>query len=123
MQSANNDVRAIMGPLVDGKLWMKLLGVVMILSGALQALTIIGILWAWVPIWLGVLLFQAAAAAETASASEDVTAAVRATSRLRLFFMIQGILLLIGLLIAFITFALVMMLGGFATLAGLAGNY
>ena len=82
MQS-NDNLRAIMAPLVDGKLWMKLLGVMMIISGALQVLTIIGILWAWLPIWLGVLLFQAAGAAEEASASGDLATATRAPAQLR----------------------------------------
>ena len=121
MQS-NDNLRAIMAPLVDGKLWMKLLGVMMIISGALQVLTIIGILWAWLPIWLGVLLFQAAGAAEEASASGDLATAPRATDKLRLFFMIQGILMLIGLVLV----GLMFLLGGaamFAGLAGMAGSY
>src|SRR5690606_20838927 len=83
MQTALDDVRAIMRPLTDGKLWMKLLAVMMIITGALQVLTIIGILWAWLPIWLGVLLFQSASAAEQASASGDVALATRATDRPR----------------------------------------
>ena len=118
MDSAPNDVRAIMRPLTDGKFWMKLLGVMMIISGALQVLTIIGILWAWLPIWLGVLLFQAAGAAEEASAGGDVAAATRATDKLRVFFMIQGILMLIALLAVAAMFAL----GGFAMLTGLAAG-
>lgn len=117
MDSALNDVRAIVRPLTDGKFWMKLLGVMMIISGGLQVLSIIGILWAWVPIWLGVLLFQSASAAAEASATGDVAAATRATDKLRLFFMIQGILMLIALVIV----GLVFLLGGFAMLAGLAG--
>ena len=117
MDSALNDVRAIVRPLTDGKFWMKLLGVMMIISGALQVLSIIGILWAWVPIWLGVLLFQAAGAAEQASATGDPAAAIRATDKLRLFFMIQGILMLIALVMVGVVF----LLGGFAMLAGLAG--
>jgi len=121
MDTSDNAVRAIMGPLTNGKLWMKLLGVMMMISGALQVLSIVGILWAWVPIWLGVLLFQAAGAAEEASATGRLDAAVRATDKLRLFFMIQGILLLIALVLmgAFFVF------GGAAMLAAMAGaaNY
>lgn len=117
MDNTPGDVRAIMRPLTDGRFWMKLLGVMMIISGGLQVLSIIGLLWAWVPIWLGVLLFQAAGAAAEASASGDVAAAARATDKLRLFFMIQGILMLIALVIV----GLVFLLGGFAMLAGMAG--
>jgi hypothetical protein len=122
METAMTDVRAIMRPLTDGKYWMKLLGIMMIISGALQVLSVIGILWAWVPIWLGVLLFQAANASELASNAGDAQAAARAADKLRLFFMIQGILMLIALVII----GLVMVFGGFAMLAGLAsgmGNF
>ena len=122
MQTALDDVRAIMRPLTDGKLWMKLLGVMMIISGALQVLSIIGILWCWLPIWLGVLLFQSASAAEQAASTGDVALATRATDKLRLFFMIQGILMLIGLVLV----GLMFLLGGaamFAGLAGMAGSY
>lgn len=115
MDASNNPVRAIMRPLVDGKLWMQLLGVMLIISGALQVLTIVGILWAWLPIWLGVLLFQAASAAQDAASSESPEVAARATEKLKLFFMIQGILLLIVLVV----FGLFMLLGGFAMLAAL----
>ena len=115
MQIPDDSVRAIMRPLVTGKLWLKVLAVAMIFTGAIQALTIIGILWAWLPIWLGVLLFQAAGAAEQASLSGDVALAERATDRLRLFFMIQGILLTIVLALT----AVMMLLGGFTMLAGI----
>lgn len=113
----NNNVGAIMAPLVNGKLWMKLLGVMTVLWGAMQVLSIIGILWAWVPIWLGVLLFQSAGAAEQAAATGDAAAAARATDKLRLFFMIQAIIMLVLLLAMIAAFAL----GGFAMLAGLSG--
>jgi len=100
-------VEEILGPIVDGKFWMKLLGVLMIISGALQALSIIGILIAWLPIWLGILLFQAAGAAEQALTSNDIGRARYACDRLRLFFMIQGVLVLIALVLM----ALMMFLG------------
>ncbi|MFO7651171.1 MAG: DUF5362 family protein, partial [bacterium] len=39
--------------------WLKFFGIVTIIAGALNALSLVGILWAWLPIWLGVLLVQA----------------------------------------------------------------
>ena len=39
--------------------WLKFVGVVYIISGVLSALTIIGIIVAWLPIWMGVLIYQA----------------------------------------------------------------
>lgn len=99
MQTHPSAVEEILGPIVAGKFWMKLLGVLLIISGALQALSIIGILVAWLPIWLGVLLFQAAGAAEQAMISNDTARARYACDRLRLFFMIQGVLILIMLVL------------------------
>ena len=115
--TGTNVIRQVMAPLVNGKFWMKLLGVMMIISGALQVLSIIGILWAWIPIWLGVLLFQSASAAEQASVTEDALMAERATDKLRLFFMIQGILMLVALVLV----GLMMLFGGFAMIAALMG--
>ena len=117
MQNEENNVQAIMQPLVNGSLWMKLAAVLMIIAGALQALTIIGILWAWVPIWMGVLLFQAAGAADQAARSGEAGHAVLASDKLRLFFMIQCIVMLVGLVVGLIGF----MIGGMAVFTGLAG--
>lgn len=117
MQTDTGVIRQVMSPLVNGKFWMKLLGVMMIISGALQVLSIIGIVWAWIPIWLGVLLFQSAGAAEQASSTEDAVLAERATDKLRLFFMIQGILMLVALVLV----GLMMLFGGFAMVAGMMG--
>lgn len=120
MNSHATAVEQILGPIFDGKFWMKLLGVLMIISGALQALSIVGIVVAWLPIWLGVLLFQAAGAAENAMVSGDLTEARRATEKLRLFFMIQGVLVLI-FLIAFGLF--VLLAGGLGVLGGLSSQF
>jgi hypothetical protein len=46
---------------------MKFPGVMMIIDGVMLALTGIGLLICWLPIWLGVILFQAAGNAEMAS--------------------------------------------------------
>jgi hypothetical protein len=111
-------VEEILGPIVDGKFWMKLLGVLMIISGVLQALTIIGIIVAWLPIWLGVLLFQSAGAAEQAIISNDPARARYACDRLRLFFMIQGVLVLIALVFV----ALGMFMGVSTAILGSLGS-
>ncbi len=48
----------------QSKGWLKFLGVLSIIGGVLSALTIVGILVAWLPIWMGVLLFQAGSQAD-----------------------------------------------------------
>ena len=44
-------------PLYEARGWMKFLGIVMVIAGIFTAITIVGIIIAWLPIWLGVLLF------------------------------------------------------------------
>ncbi len=100
-------------PLLEAELlnlsgWVKLLGVAHMIVGVLQALSVVGLVVAWLPIWLGVLLFQAgnrAAQVATAHRPQDLLETMR---KLRLFFVIQGIVLLVMLGI----FVLVVLMAG-----------
>jgi hypothetical protein len=94
----NPVVSRVMGPLNVSAGWMKLIGTVSIIYGVLTALTIIGLLLAWLPIWLGILTRKAATQAQLAYASGDENAAIMSTDSLRTIFKIQGIILLIGLI-------------------------
>jgi len=82
--------------------WLKLVGVVTILSGIPAALTVIGLLVAWLPIWLGVLLFQAGAAAKRDS-DYDL---LRLIEKLKTYFIVQGVLVIVALVAMIIAFAL-----------------
>jgi hypothetical protein len=92
----------------DSASWMKLLGVISIVQGIFAVFTIWGIIIAWLPIWLGVILFRAANEAEMASAglTDHLEAYLK---RLNKFFLIQGILMLLFIVIALI---LVFVMGG-----------
>jgi hypothetical protein len=72
------DIRAISEPLFRAKFWLQLVGVMMIIYGVLVAITIIGIIIAWLPIWMGVLLFQCAGQIERAHAADDAGAMLMA---------------------------------------------
>jgi hypothetical protein len=100
----------------QGAGWMKFLGVVSILQGALAVLTVVGILFAWLPIWLGLLLFRAAEDAEMASKGEPARLEP-CIKRLNKYFMIQGIVTVLGLLAAVI----IMFAKGVAFFTGLLG--
>ena len=86
-----------MKPLSDAAGWMKLIGTLGIIYGVLIALSIIGLLIAWLPIWMGVLLRRAADESRAAVAAGDETRAIAATSSLQTIFKVQGIIVLIGL--------------------------
>lgn len=118
MQSPDADFRDIIRPLANCSRWMKALGVALAILGLAQIpVTIIGVLWAWAPIWGAVLLFQVANAAVQAVALNDAAAAVRATTKLRLFFISQGIML-VCVLVALVA-ALAIFIFGFEGLPGM----
>lgn len=108
-QANNPAVANVMRPLADAAGWMKLIGTLAIIYGVLLALTIIGLIVAWLPIWMGVLLNRAADQARDATAAGDEAHAIKATSSLQTIFKVQGIIVAvlltlwaIGILIAII---------------------
>lgn len=119
----NNDSNALVTelstPIFQAKGWMKLVGVLMIIYGVLVALSIVGIIIAWLPIWMGILLFQAASNAEQANMTGDQTALFTALSKLKTYFTIMGIMTLISIVMMILAFALG--IGG-ALLSGAGGT-
>lgn len=80
--------------------WLKLLGIINIIQGAFAAITIVGIVVAWLPIWLGVLLFQAGNRAQSAEFTNNPRELVQMMEKLRLYFIIQGIVFMVVLAMA-----------------------
>lgn len=97
-------VRDFSSPLVASKGWMKFLGVMYIIMGILTALSIVGIIVAWIPIWLGVLLVQAASAIEESASNGSKGSFQRSLSKLKTFFIVNGVLMLIVVAFYVITF-------------------
>lgn len=96
----NQLVRELSQPLQSGKGWLTFLGILSIVYGVFTALSIVGILVAWIPIWLGVLLIQTGNALDTARNSGDAAAMMRAMGKLKTYFVIWGVITLIGLLLS-----------------------
>jgi len=78
--------------------WLKLVGVVNIIIGAMSALSIVGIIFAWVPIWMGVLLFQAGGKADEAQLQNRPEQLKIMLDKLRLYFLIQGVLIIVSII-------------------------
>jgi hypothetical protein len=93
-------LRDLIEPLHRGKFWMQLTGVMLILSGVMTALSIIGLVVAWIPIWAGVVLMQAAGSASRVYTSGDPGEMKIAMGKLKTYFTIFGVLILIYLLLA-----------------------
>ncbi|HEX7813560.1 DUF5362 domain-containing protein [Dyella sp.] len=97
--NGGSSVAELAQPLASGKGWMKFVGVMFIIQGALTALTLVGIVIAWLPIWIGVLLMQSSNAIERAQLSGDAAALKESLARLKTYFVIQGVLYLVGIII------------------------
>ena len=87
-------------PLFKSKGWMKLVAVLSIIYGAAAAITVVGLIIAWLPIWMGVILYQSATSVEQAMGAGDKEALFRSLAKLKTYFTILGVLSLIGLVLA-----------------------
>ena len=93
-------VQELSMPIYQARGWLKFLGVLSIIAGVGQALSIVGILIAWLPIWMGVLMFQAGSNIDQAGQFGDRFAFLRSMGSLKTYFVLQGVLTLIGILFA-----------------------
>jgi hypothetical protein len=93
-------IQQLSTPIFQARGWLKFLGVLSIISGVVGALSIVGILYAWLPIWMGVLLFQAGSSIESAGNLGDKFAFLRSMGGLKTYFVIQGVVTLIGIVLS-----------------------
>ena len=94
-----HSVQELSQPIYQARGWLKFLGVLSIISGVVSALTIVGIIYAWLPIWMGVLMFQAGSSIESAGQFGDKFAFLHSLGSLKTYFVLQGIITLIGIIL------------------------
>ena len=77
--------------------WLKFLGVITIVGGAISIVFTlgIGIIYAWLPIWLGVLLFQAGDRAGSIRYSEDLNSLAQMMEKLKMYFVVYGVSIIV----------------------------
>ncbi len=78
--------------------WLKFLGILSIIGGAVQAITLVGIIIAWLPIWLGIIMTQAGSKGKDYAEKGTIEDLVEYNDKLRNYFTIYGILAIIGLI-------------------------
>ena len=102
-------IRTIAMPLFQAKGWIRFLGVMSIIQAIVAIIGTmgIGIIWAWLPIWIGVILFQAAGAMEAAYNSGDRIQLIAANQKMKTYFIIQGVTMLVGIAIGIIAIFIV----------------
>lgn len=97
--SAPVSVSELSAPLATARGWIKFVGIMFIIQGAFTALTIVGIIVAWLPIWIGVLLLQSSTALERAYVADDAAALKESLEKLKTYFIIQGVMYLVFMVI------------------------
>jgi hypothetical protein len=93
-------VQEMSSPIFQARGWLKFLGILSIIGGVGQALSIVGILIAWLPIWMGILMFQAGSSIDSAGRFGDKYALLRSLGSLKSYFVLQGVLTLIVIVLA-----------------------
>jgi hypothetical protein len=92
--------------------WMKFMGIMTIIGGCLQVLTIFGIVIAWLPIWMGVVLTKAGSKAGEYADKGDFASLEGMTGQLKTYFIISGIMIIVSFAVAIIAaIAWVILLG------------
>jgi hypothetical protein len=103
-------VQELSVPLFQARGWLKFLGILSIIGGVGQALSIVGILIAWLPIWMGVMMYQAGSNIGNAGQFGDKFAFLRSMSNLKTLFTIMGVLSLLSIILALIMICLAVVL-------------
>lgn len=114
------DTQLLLASLIKNSFWMKLVGVVLIITGVFYCITIIGLLIGWLPIWLGVLLFSSAKRLDVLTEGESSAVAVESIEKLSLFFKISGIVTLVYVVLLVFSL-LVFLFGTFGAVTGFDG--
>ena len=98
--------------------WMKFVGILTIIGGCLQALSILGLVIAWLPIWMGVVLTKAGSKAGEYADKGDFASLEGLTGQLKTYFTISGIMIIVSFavaIIAAIAWAVLLGLGVFSS--------
>ena len=82
--------------------WMKFMGIMTIIGGCLQALSIVGLVIAWLPIWMGVVLTKAGAKAGEYANKGDFASLEGMTGQLKTYFTISGIMIIVSFAVSII---------------------
>lgn len=117
---SHSGLRDFLEPLYRSRFWMQLLGVILILQGVFIGMSIIGLVVAWIPVWAGVVLFQATGSIKRGYEANDEYDVKQSMAKLRTYFLMSGIMVLTYLILAAGTF-LLFSAGAIMGLGGMSG--
>ncbi len=87
-------------PLYRARKWMKFAGVLSIIQGVIQMISLWGILICWIPIWMGAALLSATNCVTRAYETDSEDEFTTAMQKLATYFRIFGIMALLLLIVA-----------------------
>ncbi len=102
------DFRAVIEPLAHRRGWLVFFAVINFIYGGLAAISIVGLVVAWLPIWIGVLLIKSSNAFRDAMESGDAERGRAALASLSTILLISGIMTIIGMAMYGVVLALVL---------------
>lgn len=97
-------IQYLADPIYRARGWIKFLAVLSFIGGGMYAITIIGLLFAWLPIMIGVFLWQSATAIENGYNQIAAEQVHKAHDKLRLIFITYGILAIVGIVLFIVFF-------------------
>jgi len=106
-----NTIIALAGTLAAGSFWMKLFALFMFLNALGSALTIVGLLYAWLPLWMGVALWKGASRAQFAEATGNPEHLEQSLRSIKVYFTINGVLLLLMVILMLAAFVFMFVIG------------
>ncbi len=101
-------------PAYEAKGWLKFLGVVCIVIGGFHAITIVGLLVAWLYVWLGVLLWQAGNRAFQATHMRDPLMLEQYLRKLKTVIVIAGVVTAISVVATVLSVIMMLTFGWMA---------
>lgn len=106
-------VIALSEPLSKCGFWLKLMAVLQFLYAGIYIIGSfgIGIIFAWLPVWMGVLMWQAANRARDAALSGDLMTAITAQNKIKLLIIIMGVITLLSIVLALFFIVLIGFIG------------
>jgi hypothetical protein len=97
-----NDTSRCAEALASRGFWIRLVAVLMAINAFWMAITIVGLLVAWLPAWMAYLLWKTADDVQAAARDGNAEALRQGLGRLGTYFTIMGVLIVIGLLFGFL---------------------
>ncbi len=86
--------------------WIRLVAILFAINAVLTALTVVGLLIAWLPAWIAYVLWKAADGVQNAAGGGEAAELEASLRHLGTYFTILGVLIIIGMLFALAMFTL-----------------